>query len=235
MNKTSQRKRIPIDLAIFDMDGVIFSGDNFWLELHGEYGTTDQGVALAERLMERDYGRLASLVAGRLWKGRPSEPFERLVSQRSYEPDVKRLFAWLNEVGIRTAVVSSGPEQLALRAKRDLGIDEIRANLVKVTDGTITGHTVINVPDSEKVRVGLELIEMFGTTAERTMFVGDSDSDAALVALVGLGVAYAADSPSLLAVADVVLDSGQLADLADLVVGPSSLREADLSIDPRPI
>lgn len=235
MNKSYQRKRHVIDLAIFDMDGVIFSGDNFWLELHREYGTTDEGVALADRLMERDYGRLASLVAGRLWKGRPSEPFERLVAQRSYEPGVERLFAYLKEVGIRTAVVSSGPEQLALRAKRDLGIDEIQANLVEVRDGTITGDTAINVPDSEKVRVGLEVIGKFGTTAERTMFVGDSDSDAGLVSVVGLGVAYATSAAALLAVADVVLESGRLADVADLVAGPSDVSGAELSADPRPI
>lgn len=203
-------QRRPIELAIFDMDGVIFEGNNFWLDLHLAYGTAEAGVALAERFIGSDYGRLAGLVAGRLWKGREATPFDRLVAARRYEDGAFELFDFLKTEEIPTAIISSGPEQLARRAQRDLAIDEVRANHVITANGRITGATEINVPDAEKLRVGLEVMDKFGTSPARTMFVGDSDSDAALANLVALGIAYNTKSESLLAACDHALETRSL-------------------------
>jgi phosphoserine phosphatase len=226
MKSNQSVERRPIELAIFDMDGVIFEGNNFWLDLHLAYGTAEAGVALADRFIGSDYGRLAGLVAGRLWKGREATPFNRLVAARRYEDGAFELFEFLKTEEIPTAIVSSGPEQLARRAQQDLGIDEVRANHVITAGGRVTGTTEINVPDAEKVRVGLEVMSMFGTSPARTMFVGDSDSDAALANLVGLGIAYNTESKSLLAACDHAVEARSL-------VGVVAILDAYLKRDRR--
>ncbi len=206
-----------IDLVLFDMDGVIFEGRNFWLDLHRVYGTDREGVRLADRYLADDYAELARRVAGELWKGRPAAPFERLVAERRYQPGVRRLMEVLRPSPLATAIVSSGPLALAERARRELGFDEIRANRVETEAGVLTGRTTIQVPDGEKKRVGLEVIARLGATPARTAFVGDSDSDAPLAAAVGLPIAYNSRSQRLLAVAEHVLAYRQLGRVAALV------------------
>lgn len=215
----SERPRRAIELVLFDMDGVIFEGRNFWLDLHRLYDTEEVGVALAERYMGTDYGRLANIVAGKLWRGRPAGPFETLVAEREYQPGIEALFGYLQAEELATAVITSGPEQLAERAQRDLGIDMIRANRVQVTNGRIAGEVTINVPDAEKVRVGLEVMAAFDVVPERTVFIGDSDSDASLAELVGLAIAYDSDSPSLEAVSDHVIPHGDLLEVTEILAG----------------
>ena len=144
-----------IDLVIFDMDGVIFEGNNFWLELHRAYGTAREGEALATEYLNADYDRLAREVAGRLWKGRPSGPYETLVGERRYEPGVGEVLSYLRSRAVPTAIISSGPRQLAERVQADWGVDEIRANFVEIEDGYVTGVADIMVPDGDKVGVGV--------------------------------------------------------------------------------
>ena len=58
-----------IDFVIFDMDGVLFEGHNFWLELHKKYGTEKLGLELANKYFTSDYDALAIQVARDLWRG----------------------------------------------------------------------------------------------------------------------------------------------------------------------
>jgi len=75
-----------IQLVLFDMDGVLFEGDNFWLELHERYGTQVRGLSLAEKYLKSDYKVLAQHVLGDLWKGKPASAYWQLVNTRSYQP-----------------------------------------------------------------------------------------------------------------------------------------------------
>lgn len=206
-----------IELVIFDMDGVVFEGNNFWLELHRAYGTAKEGEALATEYLNADYDLLAREVAGRLWKGLPAGPYEALVNERKYEPGIGEVFSHLRDRKTPTAIVSSGPRQLAERAQTDWDVDEIRANFVELRDGYVTGVTDISVPDGDKVRVGLDVMAQFGVTPSHVAYIGDSDSDLGLVSLVGLGIAYNSTSPSLVESADYVLKRGELHDLIEIL------------------
>jgi phosphoserine phosphatase len=204
---------VQIDLVIFDMDGVIFEGHNFWLDLHREYGTEQEGVALADRYIDLDYTELAAQVMERLWKGQPSKPFHRLVQTRRYAKGVAKLFEFLHAREICSAIVSTGPYHLAERAQRDLSIDLIRANRLEIAGGMLTGAVDIQVRENHKDEVGRELISLVGTTLGRTAFVGDSDGDVSLAEIVGLPVAYGDRSKKLSSVAKHTLPTGRLSDL----------------------
>lgn len=49
-------------LICFDMDGVIFEGVNFWLELHKKFGTFEEGKILTEKYLYSDYNKLVEEV-----------------------------------------------------------------------------------------------------------------------------------------------------------------------------
>ncbi|MCG2719568.1 MAG: hypothetical protein L6266_02425 [Nanoarchaeota archaeon] len=42
-------------LICFDMDGVIFKDNNFWIELHKRFGTLEQGIKLTEKYLHNNY------------------------------------------------------------------------------------------------------------------------------------------------------------------------------------
>ena len=45
-------------LICFDMDGVIFKDINFWMSLHKEFGTLEQGKELTAKFLHTDNDRL---------------------------------------------------------------------------------------------------------------------------------------------------------------------------------
>jgi phosphoserine phosphatase len=208
---------VTIQLVIFDMDGVIFEGRNFWLDLHRLYSTEAEALDLAERYLKHDYETLSRITTDVLWKGKSAAPFLDLVRQRTYQSGIAELIEGLRKCGVMTAIVSSGPMQLAARAQQDLGIDEIRANEVQIVDGRISGKVNIGVPDSEKGRVSLEIMRYLAVTPDESAAIGDSESDVGVAQLVGLPVAYDSDSAELDNLSRVHLRKGELLKLRDIV------------------
>jgi phosphoserine phosphatase len=202
-------------LAIFDMDGVVFEGANFWLDLHRAYGTEAEALELSKALVS-DYEHVARETAGTLWKGKPSGPLMEFVQSRPYQPGIRELMASLRAQHVPTAILSSGPLQLAQRAKRELGFDRVEANEVLISEGRISGVVNVNVTDSDKLGIGLDMISSFGVEPGCTAFVGDTDSDAELAAAVGLGVAYDSCSDRLNRSARIELAYGELGTLREV-------------------
>jgi phosphoserine phosphatase len=199
-----------IDLVIFDMDGVLFEGHNFWLELHQQYGTEKTGLELAGRYLTSDYDVLATLVATDLWKGKPASTYHSMVNQRVYQPGVKEVFDYLKRENIPSAILSSGPYDLALRAQKDLGITAIWANRLSIEHGLLTGEVEVMVRDHEKQDIGRQVIIHFETIPAHTAFVGDSNADLGLAEIVGLPIAYDSDSEGLNRACKHVLKYGEL-------------------------
>lgn len=209
--------------VIFDMDGVLFEGRNFWLDLHRRYGgDVSTALELVDRYLATDYDTLAGKVAGELWCGNAAEPYETLVQERQYQPGVHETFAFLREHGIRTAIVSSGPDLLARRAQRDLSIDVVRANGIEIRDGRLTGGATVQVHDGKKDEVGREVMQELGVDPAETAAIGDSDSDVPLAKIVGLPIAYDATSKQLDEVARVRLQHGELPRLREIIGPPHS-------------
>lgn len=206
-----------IQLVLFDMDGVIFEGENFWLELHQHYGTQKKGVAFANKYLDNDYDQLVRLVAGNLWKGKPASAVQTMVEQRRYQPGIFDVFEFLHAKSILSAIISSGPYELALRAQRDLGIPIVKANHLVVENGLIQGDVEVMVPDAEKARVGREVMEELGIHPSNVAFIGDTDSDIELAKIVNLPIAYNAQSQALIKVCKVILNYGELGKLRDIL------------------
>jgi len=202
-------------LALFDMDGVIFQGKNFWLDLHRELGTLEEGERHTRSYLGSDYARLVAEVVGRMWKGKPADAYHRLVAARQYEPGVRQTFRRLPP-GLATGLVTSGPRDLAERARRDLGLDIIFSNELVIRDGRISGEFHAAVSDN-KAEIASELIAELGIDFSQVLFVAEGENDVDLARLVGVPVAYDASTPAILELARYVLARGELPRLVEIV------------------
>jgi len=201
-----------LELVLFDMDGVVFEGRNFWLDLHRLMGTEKQAWQLWSGLARRDYRRLSELTAGSVWRGRSSAPMLELVRARRPVAGIAEVFAFLAARGIRSAIVSSGPYQLAARAQSLFGVDAIRANRLEIgPDGVFTGKVEVQVDDSDKGAAARELMQRFGADRDTTAAIVDSASDIPIAELVSLSIAYSAAEPALRDKCTLSLPEGEMA------------------------
>jgi phosphoserine phosphatase len=199
-----------LDVFAFDMDGVIFQGDNFWLELHAALGTRDQALDLAARYLHSDYARLGQITAGTLWRGESAKPFTELVQARRYVDGVQQLLRFLRRENVITCIISSGPCQLAERAQAECGIHSVFANRLDIEDGVFTGTVEIAVNNTAKGAVLRNFLDRLGRRDAIVAAMGDTASDADMCKHADLGIAYNSSAATLLAQADISLREGEL-------------------------
>jgi HAD superfamily phosphoserine phosphatase-like hydrolase len=213
-----------LKLVLFDMDGVIFEGKNFWLELHKLMGTEKQAWQLWTGLGSRDYERLSWLTAKKLWQGRSAELFLQLVAAREPVRGIEGVFAYLGESGIRSAIVSSGPYQLAQRARELFSIDEIRANRLEIDgNGRFTGSVDVQVDDNFKGVPARRLMAKFGADPDSTAMIGDAASDIAMSELASLSIAYDSNDSALLRACKHHVAGGEMSAVVDLLRAQATL------------
>jgi phosphoserine phosphatase len=151
-----------IEIIIFDMDGVIFEGGNFWLDLHNVYNSREEALELAKNFLytnrESDYIYLSKYTAKFLWRGKHSSDYFKLVEERKYQPGICQLFDCIHSKNLKTAIISSGSYELAVKAQRDLGISEILANRLIINDENLIEDVDVMVPDNRKDKVGKKLM-----------------------------------------------------------------------------
>ena len=206
-----------IGLVLFDMDGVIFEGENFWLDLHRAMGTEADAWRLWTAYGRTDYARVSNETVEKVWRGRSADLFHELIRARRYVEGVPALFGWLRENGIRTAIVSSGPYQLAERAQRDLQIERILANRVHITAGNFAGTVDIMVDDNHKDRAALQLMQEMDVPAARTAMIGDSMADVRIASVTALAIGYNPQDAAMSDNVHTVLPAGHLADAVKII------------------
>src|SRR3989338_3159627 len=167
-------------LVCFDMDGVIFKHHNFWMELHREYRTLEEGIELTKKYVETDYSRLVKEVIGRLWAGKPTQLYFDLIAKHHYVKGTERTFKEIKKRKNKTMIISSGPYDLALRAKKDLGIDYIFANRLPIQDGFIAGTDDMDywkIKDDSKVEPLEEVRNELGLNGKDVIAVVHDKND----------------------------------------------------------
>jgi HAD superfamily phosphoserine phosphatase-like hydrolase len=207
-----------VKLVLFDMDGVIFDGKNFWLEFHAAMGTEKQAWQLWKGLGESAYRKLSHLTANSLWRGKSSETFLKMIWARKPVPGVDRVFAYLHDNNIRSAIVSSGPYHLAERARELFDVTEIRANKLYIDpDGKFTGEVDVQVDNNHKDIPAKELMTKFGASHKTTAMVGDTESDVSMAKLASLSIAYNCEDRPLLEACKYRLAQGEISKVVDLL------------------
>ena len=172
------------------------------MELHKVLGTLEEGKRLTEKHLHTDYATLVEEVVHKLWKGKDARPYHQLVKSITYLPGVKEVFKKIKNLDYLTAIISSGPIDLARRAQHDLGIDFVYANELVIQDGTISGEFLWPVESKEK-KAGIikHLCLDLGIKPKEVAFVGDSNNDLDAFKFVGISVAFNDAPPELKKVA----------------------------------
>lgn len=213
-------------LLVLDMDGVVFEGANFWLELHHRMGTADAALDLWRRYGASDYVRLGQLTA-QLWKGRSSADYFQQIRSRRYSGGVGELVASAKRASYRTAIITSGAWHLAERAHRELGLDAFRANRLGIDEhGAFDGAVTIDVDDSCKDRA-LEALQRELRAAPRdTVVVGDTESDLRMARLAGTSIGFRVRDEDARGRFDHVVEGRSLKAAIDLLDGAERSRSA---------
>ncbi len=197
------------------MDGVIFKDVNFWMELHKKFGTLNEGIELTKKYLHNNYDKLVEEVVIKLWKGKNAKPYFDLVNSIKYLPGVSKVFDYVKNQDLMTAIISASSIDVAKRVQRDYGIDHIFANELVIRDGKVAGEFIwpIGAGKHKKAEIIRHLCSDLGIFPKDVVYVGDSDTDIEAFREVGLSIAFNSKSEELKSIATYVVDSNNLADI----------------------
>ena len=203
-------------LIIFDMDGMIFEHFNFWLELHKAYGTYEEGIELTKKYVKTNYEKLVEEVIGRLWKDKPASIYFDLINKVKYLPGVKETISELKNRGYKIAIISSGPSDLAERAKKELGIDYVYTNKLLIQNNKVAGSKDMKywpVKDDNKQ----EALRKF--SMEHNLFLKDvivvvhGENDIPMAKSAGFAIAFNPESKELEKYCNIIIKNKDMKEI----------------------
>ena len=204
-------------LCVLDMDGTIL-----------QRRTVDvlcERLDLTEKLLEIDRHSKLKLMdtykvserIAELFAGFPMSTLQATFDKMPLVSGAKDFVSFLKARDFVTAIVTDSYVFLASRLARRLGIDEVRGNTLEAVDGVLTGKIVMPLgwqdenqePCQRKAVCKLhamhELMRKHGIQDNRTVAVGDSESDFCVIKNAQVGIAFRPKDDSIVAVSSVVM------------------------------
>lgn len=203
-------------LIAFDMDSTLLAIETLD-ELADLANCKAEVAALTEAAMRGEVADYKDSLRRRvaLLKDLPASALDTIWNERvSLNPGVERLIAACKQAGLRCILVTGGFTCFTDKLVAQLGLDDVRANVLEVTDGRITGQLLPQawgdiVDGEEKKRKVLQTCAAMGISPAQAIAVGDGANDLAMMSVAGISVAYHA-KPQVREQAKVVIDSGGL-------------------------
>jgi phosphoserine phosphatase len=178
-------------LVVMDVDSTVIQDEVIDL-LALEAGVVDEVSAITERAMAGQLDFTASLrerVA--LLEGLPVSALDTVLSRITLTPGARTLCRTLNNLGYRVCLVSGGFIEVVGPLAAELGVDDVRANALEVSDGVLTGHLVGEIIDRAGKKRALESFAAeYSIPMRRTIAIGDGANDIDMLEAAGLGVAF---------------------------------------------
>ncbi|KAB2895853.1 MAG: phosphoserine phosphatase SerB [Burkholderiaceae bacterium] len=210
-------------LIAFDMDSTLISIETVD-ELAEAAGRGAEVAAITEAAMRGELPDYKDSLRRRvaLLRGLPQSALDAVYEQRlRLNPGVPELIAACKAAGLRCILVTGGFTCFTDRLRERLGLDGVRANVLELQDGRITGQLLPQpwgdiVDGAEKRRMLLQTCAAMGIDAAQSIAMGDGANDLPMMDAAGLAVAYRA-KPVVRAQADVAIDTGGLDRLLDVL------------------
>ena len=193
-------------LVVMDVDSTLIQDEVIDL-LADEAGVGVEVQAITERAMLGELDFEQSLRARvSLLAGLEEAALARVRDRVTLTPGARTLCRTLTRLGFRIALVSGGFQEVVEPIARELGIDHVRANVLEIHEGRLTGNVVGPVVDRLGKRRALEEFAVEnGIPMSRTIAIGDGANDIDMLTRAGLGVAFNA-KPMTRAAADTALN-----------------------------
>ena len=147
---------------------------------------------------------------------------QRVLAERlKLSPGAETLVKAAKAAGLKVLLVSGGCTFFAEHVRGLLDIDFVRANVLEIKDGVLTGGLVEQpwgdiCDGAEKRRTLLEVACLLGIQPEQCIAVGDGSNDIPMMQAAGLSVAYHA-KPRVRAEAKVCINEGGLDRLLEIL------------------
>ncbi len=213
-------------LIAFDMDSTLLAIETLD-ELADLAGRKAEVAALTEAAMQGEALDYATSLRRRvaLLAGLPAQAIDQIWNERArLTPGAAALVQACQAAGLRCILTTGGFTCFTERLAAQLRLDDVRANVLEIVDGRITGR-LLDQPGSEGLCDGeakkakvLQTCAAMGITPAQAITVGDGANDLAMMSVAGLSVAYRA-KPVVRAQARVAIDSGGLDRLLAVFAG----------------
>ena len=210
-------------LLISDMDSTMITVECID-ELADYAGIKEQIAEITERAMQGELDFEEALL-GRiaLLKGLDEKAIDQCLNERvQIMPGATTLVRTMRSLGSKTILVSGGFTRFADPVAKQIGFEQVEANILEVIDGKLTGKLAGPIVDSARKAALLEKSALDASLdLNDCLAVGDGANDIPMIELAGLGVAYHA-KPKASAAADAAIRHNDLTTLLYIQGIPSS-------------
>jgi phosphoserine phosphatase len=197
-------------MVVFDLDGVLVETDSSWQQIHRALGT-DNEINFRQHIQnEINYEEFMRSDIG-LWGHIHVNTITRILDNVSIRKTAFSTITSLQNMGYRTAIISSGIAILANRVKNALKIDRVYANQLEIDDqGWLTGEGIEVVQLSHKDKVLKAVVEIEGINTEDCVVIGDSQFDVPLFREAGFSIAFNPKDDVVKKAADLIIEDQDL-------------------------
>ena len=210
-------------LIAFDMDSTLINIECID-EIADAVGRKAEVAAITEAAMRGDITDFKDSLRRRvaLLKGVGVDDMEAVYRDRlRLNPGAAELVEACKMAGLKVLLVSGGFTFFADRVAQLLAIDFVRANVLEVAHGKLTGQLVDQpwgdiCDGEEKRRMLLQTCSQLGIDPLQAIAIGDGANDLPMMGAAGLSVAFHA-KPAVRAQAMVAINSGGLERLLELL------------------
>ncbi len=210
-------------LMAFDMDSTLITIECID-EIADVTGKKAEVAAITEATMRGEIADFKDSLRQRVAKlaGVTEAQMLQVRQERlQFSPGAKELVQAAQAAGLKVLLVSGGFTFFADYVRDALSIDFVRANVLEVQDGVLTGGLVQQCwgdicDGEEKRRTLLELASLMGISPAQCIAVGDGSNDIPMMQAAGLSVAYRA-KPRVRSEAKVCINEGGLDRLLELL------------------
>jgi len=207
---------LPYDLIAFDVDGTLVDDTVFiWKTLHDHFDTDPE----RRRQAYSDYfsGRISysdwffNDIALLRERGATRDGIEEIVAGMHLTGGVPDTLGALRDAGARLVVISGTLEIVVRHFELIPWFDEIYLNrFAYAPDGALIGGTPTPYDVGEKATGLRQIAKAAGIPMSRTAFIGDNFNDVSIAEAAGFSIAFNCKSDELAAVADVIVEGGDL-------------------------
>ena len=209
------KKNQQFKLVIFDLDGTLTKERSIWEYIHKRlgkwYGFAEeyQNQFLAGKISYEEFCEQDAQV----WKGMRAEKLTEIVKAVPFYPGADELIHHFKNKGLKLAMVSSGLSVLSDWVHQRYGFDYSVSNDLLQEDGILTGKVKIQVYYDKKAEWVRRIQKKFGEKSEEVIAIGDSLGDIDMFQMVGFSIAFNSSCSDLDRIANVCVQSQNLADI----------------------